>query len=301
MEATQRQRRALASFLKSRRQRLTPEAAGVRQWYGRRRTHGLRREELATLAGVSVTWYTWLEQARSIRVSRQVLSSLARALQLEPVETEHLFRLAGEIPPANRPPCSREEIPAQYLTFLDLLDPLPAMITNHRFDVLACNDGFCVLFPHFESLPAAERNTLQMTFDERTRALYPDWEQHAIEVVALFRAQNAEHLVRPEYAELIEGLEERSQEFREMWEQMDLERGKPSHRAIDHPVLGLIKLGYVKLQLAGADATLVVHQPELDQRLLTQLRALVDEHRKSRLGDVPLYLPRASVNGLRTR
>jgi transcriptional regulator with XRE-family HTH domain len=293
MEVTEQQRRALASFLRSRRERLTPEAAGVQHSYGRRRTRGLRREELAALAGVSVTWYTWLEQARRIRVSRQVLSSLARALQLDELETEHLFRLAGESPPSAGRPCSREDVPAQYLAFLDLLDPLPGMICNDRFDVLAWNNGFNVLFPHFDKLPLDERNVLLMTFDERTRAMYPDWERHAMQTVALFRAQNPENLVQPEYAALIETLEERSPGFRDLWQRMDLEAGSPALRTLDHPVLGRVELAYVKLGLVNTNATLVVHQPVLKGRLYSQLQELADEHRKSRLRS----LPNTTTNG----
>ncbi len=276
------QRRALASFLRSRRERLSPDAVGIHPSYGRRRTPGLRREELASLAGVSVTWYTWLEQARPIRVSQQVLSSLGRALRLDELETEHLFRLAGESPPSASRPCAPEDIPRQYLNLLEGLDPMPAMICNHRFDVLAWNHGFCVLFPHFETLPAAERNTLLMTFDERARELYPEWDKHAMQVVALFRAQNAENLVQPEYAGLVAALEERSAEFRELWGRMDVEAGGPARRALDHPVLGRVELGYVKLALVDTKATLVVHQPVLNEQLFAQLEELANEHHRSR-------------------
>lgn len=286
MDTGQPQRRALASFLKSRRNRISPEQAGAHYSHGRRRAHGLRREELAALAGVSVTWYTWLEQARSIRVSRQVLASLGRALKLNSVEIAHLYRLAGETPPLDHRPCSREEIPQQYLDFLNLLDPLPAMIANQRFDVLAWNEAFCVLYPYFEDLPADDRNSLVMTFDARNRALYSDWEMHAFRTVALFREQNAEHLVQPEYVALIESLEQRSPQFRELWQSMDLRPGSPSVSQFDHPILGRFELGYVKLRLADTRAALVVHQPVHDDRLFGQLSELVKERRRiSSAGD----------------
>ncbi|GGK87800.1 transcriptional regulator [Sphaerisporangium melleum] len=290
MDVTDQQRRALASFLRSRRERLSPKKAGIQQTYGRRRTCGLRREELASLAGVSVTWYTWLEQARRIRVSRQVLSSLGRALQLDDLETAHLFRLAGESPPSAGHPCSKEDIHVQYLTFLDALDPLPAVICNHRFDVLAWNHGFSVLFPHFEQLPIEERNTLLMTFEERTRTMYSDWDQHAMQTVALFRAQNAENLVQPEYVDLITGLEARSPEFRDLWRRMDLETGGPALRTLDHPSLGRLHIGYVKLALINTDATLIVHQPVLNPHLLAQLRELVEERRGAQRQGRPPWL-----------
>jgi transcriptional regulator with XRE-family HTH domain len=279
MAITEQQRKELAVFLRNRRDRLTPEAAGIKNSYGRRRAPGLRREELAQLAGVSVTWYTWLEQARKIRVSGQVLSSLARALRLDATETGHLYRLAGELPPVVRTPCSREDVPEQYLTFLELQDPLPAFIVNHRFDVLARSEGFCALFPHFESLEEHRRNTLLMMFDERARAMHPNWEEDALEVAALFRAQAADHLADPEYAKMVDELGAESPEFKELWERIDLAPSVPSVRCFDHPALGRIELGYVKLGLAGVDATLVVYQPVSDGTLLARFGDLVEERR----------------------
>lgn len=285
MELNDKQRRALASFLKSRRNRLSPKAAGLRNTYGRRRTAGLRREELAALAGVSVTWYTWLEQARRIRVSRQVMHSLSRALKLDDIETEYMFRLAGETPLPPQRPAARADLPEPYLQLLGSLDPLPAMITNYRFDILAWNHGFCVLFPHFEKLPADERNSMLMIFDDRTRALIPDWEDYAIQTVALFRTMNAERLVEPPYSALIETLEQRSTYFRQLWEQLNLESASPSVRTFEHPVIGPMRLSYVKLRLADVDANLVVHQLEPDQRVFDEFRSLVDERRRSSTTD----------------
>jgi transcriptional regulator with XRE-family HTH domain len=281
METAKEQRKQLASFLRSRRERLTPEAAGVLNSYGRRRTRGLRREELAALAGVSVTWYTWLEQARSIRVSRQVLTSLSRALRLDGLETEHLFRLAGEIPPVSHHPSTCADIPDEYLSFLSRLDPLPAAVFNSRFDVLSWNEGYCVLYPYFEHLPADERNLLLMTFDGQAQVLYPEWEQHAFQIVALFRSQNAEHLVQPEYTELVTRLQQRSPQFRSLWEQMDLRTGHPATRLFDHPVLGRIELEYVKMHLAHTDVTLVVHQPASEERVVRQFANLVEERARA--------------------
>ncbi|TDC77883.1 transcriptional regulator [Streptomyces hainanensis] len=283
MAITTQQRRELGAFLRNRRERLAPEAAGISESYGRRRTPGLRREELAQLAGVSVTWYTWLEQARKIKVSSQVLGSLARALRLDETETSHLFRLAGEVSPSTQEPCRRDQIPAQYVDFLELQDPLPAFISNDRFDVLAWTQGFCVLFSYFESLPPRRRNSLAMMFDSRARYLFPEWEKDAMEAVALFRAQAADQLVQPEYANLVHELERDSADFRTVWERLDLAPASPSVRLFDHPVLGRIELGYVKLRLAAVDATLVVYQPLRDRRLLDRIRDLVEERMRTQL------------------
>ncbi|MDH6112275.1 transcriptional regulator with XRE-family HTH domain [Kitasatospora sp. MAP12-15] len=273
------QRRELAAFLRSRRARIGPEAAGVPYAHGRRRTPGLRREELAALAGVSASWYTWLEQARKIKVSRQVLGSLARVLKLDGVETGHLFRLAGEVPPSGLRLCTREQIADQYLALLEQLDPLPAFITNHRFDLLAWNQGLCVLLPGFEELAAERRNNLLLTFDPAFRPLFAHWEQAAEQVVALFRAQLADQVVRPEFTELVDQLADESPEFRNLWERMDLGVGAPASLAFAHPVLGRVEFDYVKLHLPDAEATLVTYQPPRDEALLAQLRELVAARR----------------------
>ncbi|MCX4745682.1 helix-turn-helix transcriptional regulator [Kitasatospora sp. NBC_01287] len=280
---TAEQRRELGAFLRSRRARVSPEAAGVQYANGRRRTPGLRREELAALAGVSVSWYTWLEQARRIKVSREVLTSLARVLKLDGVETQHLFRLAGEVPPSGPRPCGPEAVSAQYLSFLAGLDPLPACITNHRFDVLAWNEGYRVLLPGFGALAPERRNNLLITFDPAFRDLYPDWPQAAEHVVALFRAQAADQLARAEYTELVDRLLAESAEFRVLWQRMDLVPGSPSAHVFDHPVLGRIELGYVKLRLADADATLIAYQPLGDASLADRFRALVDGAARARV------------------
>jgi transcriptional regulator with XRE-family HTH domain len=285
MDLQEQQRRELAGFLRSRREALSPQEAGVPQPFGRRRAKGLRREELAALAGVSLTWYTWLEQARRIKVSRQVLASLARALKLARAETDYLFRLAGELPQPGPEQQMRDgrELPSTYTALLRLLDPLPALISNQRFDVLAWNDGLCVLFPWFETLPKEERNVLLMTFDKRTQDLYPEWEEHAMHTVALFRAQAAGHLVQPPFTRLVAELEERSETFRTLWRGMGVETAHPDRRRFDHPVLGRIELDYVKLHLGDIAATLVAHLPIAQERVLAQLGDMVDE--RLRAGD----------------
>jgi hypothetical protein len=121
-----------------------------------------------------------------------------------------------------------------------------------------------------------------MMFDERARAMHTDWEQDALETVALFRAMAADQLTHPAYAKLIDDLQGEHPEFRELWERLDLAPPVPSLRRYDHPALGRIELGYVKLRLSSTDATLVVYQPDPGGHLLTGLRDLVDERIKAR-------------------
>lgn len=283
MSITDAQRKELASFLRNRRERVTPEEVGIKNSYGRRRTPGLRREEVASLANVSVTWYTWLEQGRRIRVSQDVLEGLAQALILDETETDHLYRLAGETRPSRRSPCVKEDIPEQYLAFLESIDPMPGFISNHRFDVLSCNQGYRVLFPQFESLPSADKNSLVMAFNPDFGTLYPDLDEHRLESVALFRAQVADQLAHPEYSTLVQRLKQESSAFQHLWERRDLAPASPSLRTFDHPVLGRIELGYVKLKLADVDATLVVFQPIHDSQLLAAFGELVEERIRSQL------------------
>src|SRR4249919_2735830 len=155
-------RHELAAFLRSRRERITPEDAGLPGGY-RRRTAGLRREEVAQLSGVGVTWYTWLEQGRPIRASVQVLEAVARTLQLDPIERRHLFRLA-EVPDTTHPDESGPVLRPQVQVILDGLNPMPVSVLTERFDILAWNAAYEVLFPRTAEVPAAERNTLLQAF-----------------------------------------------------------------------------------------------------------------------------------------
>src|SRR5580704_3809242 len=137
MSSTALRRHELAAFLRSRRERIAPEDAGLPSGH-RRRTAGLRREEVAQLSGVGVTWYTWLEQGRPINASTQVLAAVARTLKLDQPEREHLYRLA-EVPEAAPPPEADEPVAAEIQTILDGLTTLPASVVNERFDLLAWN------------------------------------------------------------------------------------------------------------------------------------------------------------------
>src|SRR6266700_995910 len=143
--------RELAAFLRSRRERITPENAGLPGGY-RRRTAGLRREEVAQLSGGGVSWYTWLEQGRPIRASVQVLEAVARTLQLDTIERQHLFRLA-EVPDTTHPVESGPVLMPQIQVILDGLSPIPASVVTERFDVLAWNPAYEVLFPRMLQAP----------------------------------------------------------------------------------------------------------------------------------------------------
>ncbi|MFF4950480.1 helix-turn-helix transcriptional regulator [Streptomyces chattanoogensis] len=242
-------RRRLAEFLRSRRERITPREAGIPAG-PRRRTPGLRREEVAQLSGVSVTWYTWLEQARDITVSRQVLTSLARALMLSSVERRHLFALADEQPP-EQPPGSGPGPALQRL--VDALEPHPAYLLDANWDLVGWNRAEAGLIGDPAQLDPAERNLLWLVFsDPALRTLLVDWEGQARDLVAQFRADTRGQFGRPRFEWLTGELRQRSPEFRTWWEAHDLADFGSSRREFAHPAAGALTFDYVKL--AALDA-----------------------------------------------
>ncbi|MUN37187.1 helix-turn-helix domain-containing protein [Actinomadura sp. NEAU-AAG5] len=216
-ETTGRERRGeLGAFLRSRRERITPADVGMPAG-PRRRTPGLRREEVAQLAGVGVTWYTWLEQGRPIKVSTQVLDAVARTLRLDGTEHEHLYRLA-EVPTATLSDTVGTPLPPDVQTILDGLLPLPAVVSNGRCDVLAWNAAYAALFPRVVRATGCERNSMWMMF-----TLPPccnpvvNWEEETPIHVAVFRHRYIRHLGEPGWKELVERLQAVSPEFARLW------------------------------------------------------------------------------------
>ncbi|MGX8905997.1 helix-turn-helix transcriptional regulator [Streptomyces netropsis] len=215
MTASDVRRSELAAFLRSRRERISPEQVGLPRGR-RRRTPGLRREEVAQLAAVGVTWYTWLEQARAIQVSAQVLDSIARALLFDPGERAHLFALAGTADPMPDTACTGVSPPLRQI--LEQLDPFPACVQNARYDILAYNRTYATLMCDLDALPQEERNCLWLTFTN------PDWAASVVDreeqmrgMAGKFRAAMAEHIAEPAWKCLLKRLLDASPEFRQMW------------------------------------------------------------------------------------
>ena len=266
-------RRELAAFLRSRRDRLAPESVGFPS-FGRRRAPGLRREEVAQLAGVGVTWYTWLEQGRPINVSSQVLTAIARALQLDEDESGHLFTLAG-LPETVAVP-EREIIIGSIRAILDNLDPLPAHIASARHDILAWNRAQAQLFGDFSKLPKERRNVLWLIHTE------PAWEAliggHETETglgcVARFRRSFATHIGDPEWERLLEELLERSPEFRAKWDRHEVTSYAPRVKKLNHPVVGWLRLAATSLWLADQPGTRLVVYNAADEETEEAMRRL---------------------------
>ncbi|MFH8404862.1 helix-turn-helix transcriptional regulator [Streptomyces sp. NPDC018019] len=230
----------LAAFLRSRRERITPEQVGLPRG-PRRRTPGLRREEVAHLSAVGVTWYTWLEQARDIQVSPQVLDAVARALLMDRAERGHLFALAGVADPVRGKECTG--VPQAMRQMLDQLVPFPAVIQNSRFDILAYNSTYGRLLCDLDTLPEEDRNCLWLAFTNADwRASLVDLDKTLCVMAAKFRASMAGHVAEPAWKALVARLEAASPEFREIWARQEVVRPVSHSKIFRHKDVGLLRL-----------------------------------------------------------
>jgi hypothetical protein len=269
-------RQELAAFLRSRRERITPEQVGLPST-GRRRTPGLRREEVAQLAAVGVTWYTWLEQGRDIQVSDQVLAAVSRALLLDPNERSHLYTLAGAADPVPSTDCPSVTPVVQRI--LDQLSPLPACVMNSRYDLLAYNDVHQKLVGDLDSLPFEQRNLVWLVFtsaEYRDRYLDPDGVKRA--VVARLRTGMADHVGDPAWKALLGRLRQASPEFEELWARHDIAALVAGGiKGFVHPVVGPLRMNYTNMFLGPGQGTRVsVYTPsdEESELRLAQLAEL---------------------------
>lgn len=251
----------LGTYLKQRRMRLDPAAFGFPP--ARRRTPGLRREEVAQRANISPTWYTWLEQGRGGAPSADVLDRIARALMLTDAEREHLFLLGLGRPPEAR---YRKDagVTPRLQRVLDALEPSPALIRSATWDVVAWNRAATVMLMDYGSLPPEKRNILRWLFlDPRPRTLQFDWESVARSVLAAFRLESARAGAAAEVEPLVAELRRLSPEFEAMWQDNDVvgPHGEVV-KHIRHPVLGRIAFEYSAFAVDGrTDLSLVVYNP----------------------------------------
>jgi hypothetical protein len=240
-------RRALADFLRTRRARLQPAEVGlpVRR---RSRTPGLRREDVAELANIGVSWYTLMEQGQAVHPSRTVLESLSRALRLTQAEEQHLFLLAGQDLP-KRMVAEDEPITPALQRVVDALVPHPAFLIGRRWDVLTWNRVADLLFYFHEPCPPHSRNIVWRYFTRREiRVADLEWETQAQNLVAQFRANYARFPGDASFLELIADLQRVSPEFCDWWEQHDV-RGLPDGpRTMHHPTLGALEFDHVTFQ-----------------------------------------------------
>ncbi|MEU3838622.1 helix-turn-helix transcriptional regulator [Streptomyces sp. NPDC028635] len=235
-------RRELGAFLRSRRDRLTPGDLGLPQTRGRR-TPGLRRAEVAELAGISVSWYTWLEQGR-VRTSEQVLRAVSRALRLDAAETAHVLSFVEE----SRPPVDAPTwVSRNLLSLVQAMAPHPAVVLDPHWDLLAWNAGYAALLTDPARLHPKQRNLLWLVFRwPPARALLADWEHEARALLGQFRSRAARRPNDPRFAELIgELLSDR--DAARWYERRETAGFQPSVRRFRHPAVGELRLRYVKL------------------------------------------------------
>ena len=267
-------RTQLAEFLRGRRSRVQPDDVGL-VGGARRRTPGLRREEVAALAGISVDYYTRLEQARGPRPSRQVLAALARALRLYEAERQHLYHLAGEVPePPGRP---SREVPAGVLHLLDRLDDTPAYVIDAKYDVLAWNRMAVALLGDFAAIPEPDRNIVWQAFcGPRPVDRYPgpEVDEFAEQCVADLRAASARYPDDPGIRQLLDRLRANSPEFVRRWQQHRVCVPRRTTKRLHHPVVGEMELECEPLDIADRGQRLVVYTAAPGSRSAEALRLL---------------------------
>ena len=251
---------SLGAYLRNRRTKLDPASFGIAA--GRRRTTGLRREEVAQRANISPTWYTWLEQGRGGNPSADVLDRIARALMLTEVEREHMFLVGLGRPPEVRYRGS-DAITPRLQRLLDALTFSPAIVRTATWDVVAWNRAAATVMTDYGLLPPGQRNILQMIFnDANIRAAQSDWEAAARFVVRAFRIDAARAGADAEVAPLVAELCQSSPEFASMWRDNEVQTHGDGVKHLRHPRLGRIALEYSAFAVDGRpDLSLIVYNP----------------------------------------
>ncbi|MFE3226918.1 helix-turn-helix transcriptional regulator [Nocardia sp. NPDC059228] len=263
----------LREFLRSRRARISPEAAGLPPHPGVRRVPGLRREEVAQLAGVSVDYYVQLERGRNTHVSAAVLDAVARALQLDGTERDHLFALAK--PTGRRPQSTIQQARPGLVRVLDNITAIPAMILGHRLDVLAMNHLARTFYPGFGDVPAGEWNMARFMFlDAAARDLYLDWSETARENIGMLHLYAGHHPRDPKLAALVSELSA-DPDFRHWWARQDVYRPTFGAKRYRHLIAGELTLGFEAFTPTGdLDQTLGLYTVEPGSPSERALRAL---------------------------
>jgi hypothetical protein len=273
-----RRRAELRDFLISRRARISPEMAGMPAGRGRRRTPGLRREEVAVLAGVGVSWYQWLEQGRDITVSSQVLDAVGRVLELTEPERRHLYALAGLTPPPLRTSPNRDRAGCcQALDrMIDAWLPNPGHIVDQYWNIVAMNTSARLVFG-FDEIGT---NCLVTFFEQRQYEVgYPDPEEITRRVAAQFRSEMTNYPGDRGYAEIVERLLRTSERFAEVWNLHEVQAPGTSLKVYLHPQAGELQFEATQLRVAEwPDLTVVMHTPITGTDTKQRLEALVAEY-----------------------
>ncbi|MFJ5776055.1 helix-turn-helix domain-containing protein [Streptomyces sp. NPDC093094] len=269
-------RAELSEFLRTRRARLKPQDVGLPEYGRHRRVPGLRREELAQLAGVSVAYYTRLEQGNGRNVSAEVLDAIARALRLTDAEHAHLTHLAKPKQHKKKPAGRTQQVRASLEQLLDTLDAVPAYVVGRRTDVLAWNRMAAALFGDWAELPAGQRNWARLVFlQPGYHELFLDWEQKAIDIVCQLRMDAGCHPDDPRLSALVGELSVKSEQFRRLWATHDVKEKSHGVKLLRHPLVGELSLRFESFRLAGdAEQVLVTYHAEPGTASAEALRLL---------------------------
>lgn len=266
----------LADFLKTRRAKILPSQVGLSS-ATRRRTPGLRREEVAQLAGMGITWYTWLEQGRPIRVSSQVLESLSRVLMLDKQERIHLHLLANQPLPAEIP-ASQGAISPILQHVLDNMTLCPSLVTDQRWNVIGWNKAACAILGDFSIMNARERNIVWAMFtDEKFKQLYVDWEQHAKGLLGRFRSTCGQYIEDSWLGQFIEDLKKESKEFDAWWSLHEIKNNNEVYKQLNHPIAGKLEFEVSNFDVSdNSGLKMIVHIPCPGTDTNEKMRMLVE-------------------------
>ncbi|WP_371657288.1 helix-turn-helix domain-containing protein [Streptomyces sp. NBC_00280] len=269
-------RAELSEFLRTRRARLKPEDVGLRGFGRYRRVPGLRREELAQLAGVSVAYYTRLEQGNGRTVSAEVLDAIARALRLSDAEHAHLTHLAKPKQRKKKPAGRAQQVRGPLRTLLDTMDGVPAILVGRRSDILVWNRMAAAVFGDWAELPAREQNWARLVFlRPEYRDLFVDWEHKASDVVSQLRMDAGSHPDDPLLSALVGELSVKSEEFRRLWATHDVKEKCHGIQRLHHPLVGELDLRLESFHQADAhEQMLVTYHAEPNSPSAEALRLL---------------------------
>lgn len=276
MAGTDERRRELGAFLRARREHLVRADYGLPP-VGRARTGGLRREEIAVLSGVSVTWYTWLEQGRDINPSRQVLEAIALNMRLSAAERGYVLELAGfAFLPTDAAP-DPAPLPDHLSRLIDGLLPSPAFVVSPDWNIGGWNRAYEILYPNIAVTPPQDRNLLQFIFtDPYVRQMLPDWPTTSRQFLAEYRAEAGALLGDPAHVALVERLREQSTEFAQAWAQHEIGRFTSRERRFHHPDAGELIFEHHRLTPSDVpNVHIVIYFPLDDTGTRDKLEALL--------------------------
>lgn len=266
----------LADFLKTRRAKILPSQVGINT-ATRRRTPGLRREEVAHLAGIGITWYTWLEQGREIHVSAQVIESISKVLLLDTQERNHLYLLANQPLPVDIP--EYQGIVSPLLQhFLDSLLYSPSIIIDQHWNVIAWNKASIVILGDFNKMNCRQRNIVWAMFtDEKFKQLYVDWNTYAKALVSNFRSTCGKYIQDPWLIQFVNDLKKKSSEFDHLWSLHEITTNNEVYKQINHPSVGMLDFEVCNFVVTNNEVLkMIIHTPLLGTHTAEKMKQLVD-------------------------